>query len=117
MAKAKSSKIFFGFYGIAESLGKLGFKGRKRSKNFFKILRCGIGGGFWVFAYEILAGLWNRWLIEVGRERGLYFLQKQKVAKTFLRFCVVESRVDSGFLRDSVGLDSRFCGIVESLVD
>ena len=37
------------------------------------------------------AELWNRWLIKVGKERGLYFLQKQKVAKTFLRFCVVES--------------------------
>ena len=34
LAKAKSSKSFFGFYGIAESLGKLGCKGRKQNKNF-----------------------------------------------------------------------------------
>ena len=29
----------------------------------------------------------------------------------------IESGVDSGFLRDSAIWDSRFCGIVESLVD
>ena len=49
MAKAKSSKSFFRFYGIAESLGRLGFKGRKQSKNFFEILCCGIEGEFCVF--------------------------------------------------------------------
>ena len=36
-AKAKSSKNFFRFYGIAESLGKLWFKGRKQSKSFYAL--------------------------------------------------------------------------------
>ena len=84
----------------------------------FWILRCGIEGGFCVFLRvrfcEIVesgvdsAELQNRWLIKVGSEKGFYFLQKQKVAKTF-RFCVC--RIEGGFVR------VRFYGIVESGVD
>ena len=59
----------------------------------------------WNLRFGILdsAELWNRWLFGVGKERGLYFLQKQKVTKTFFwvlrtifltRFC--ECRIYNG---------------------
>ena len=53
----------FGFYG------------------FVRVRFCGI-----VESGVDSAELQNRWLIKVGSEKGFYFLQKQKVAKTFFRF-------------------------------
>ena len=94
MAKAKSSKNFFGFYGIAESLGKLGFKGRTQNKNFFEILRYRIEGGFCEFVesmrncriYEMDSGFCGivESLVKSWHEgEGFYFWQKPKVAKAF----------------------------------
>ena len=97
MAKAKSSKNFFGFYGIAESLGKLWFKGRKQSKNFFKILRfCALRVRFygivestrWILRncgiYKVdSAELWNRWWIGVGKGKRTLLFAKAKSSKSF----------------------------------
>ena len=81
---------FCGFCGIVESFNKLGFKGKEQNKNFFKILRCGIEGGFAFFACEILrfwildsAEFWNCWLIEVCRVKGTLLLAKAKSSKNF----------------------------------
>ena len=81
LAKAKRSKNFFRFCGIAESrvdlrfaceiLRNCGIEGKHRiCGGFCEILRnCGIAGGF-----------------ELVRLRGFYFLRKQKVAKAFTHF-------------------------------
>ena len=47
------------------------------------------------FACKILRNCKITGGLKLVGERGLYFLQKQKVAKAFLRFCEAESRVES----------------------
>ena len=56
------------------------------------------------------AGLWNRWLFEVGRGRkDSTFLQKQKSSKKLFRLCVC--RIWDGFVFIESRGNCRICGM------
>ena len=108
----------FWLFGVGKGKRTLLLAKAKSSKNFYAPR-----ARFCEFVESSVdsAESWNRWLIEAGGERGLYFWDKQKVAKSFRFYGIVEStgwilwfcRIEGGICVFCV----RFCGIVESLVD
>ena len=80
LAKAKSSKNFFKFHGIAESLGNYSLKGGNGAKDFTHCVRDSVSLHF---ACEILRNCRIAGGFKSLKEKGLYFWQKPKVAKAF----------------------------------